>query len=78
MRGIVGKDFVITGYKDGPQKGTIDLRVERVAKPKPTPEKFQRKARIRRLNQAFFQGRLTQIRWAAAREQVEIDYAERG
>jgi hypothetical protein len=47
---------------------------EMVPEPPPTPEKFQRKARIRRVNQAFFQHRLTEIRWAAAREQIERDY----
>ena len=78
MKGICNKHEKVTGYKKGPQPGTFDFRVELIPRHPPTPEKFQRKARIRRVNQAFLQHRLTEIRWAAAREQIERDYAERG
>ena len=77
-RPIVGKNYRITKFKKGPQFGTVDLQVELIPRHPPTPEKFQRKARIRRVNQDFFQRRLTEIRWAAAREQIERDYVERG
>ena len=71
MKGICNKHEKVTGYKKGPQPGTIDLRVELIPRHPPTPEKFQRKVRLRRLKQA---GQDTD----AAIAQVEADYAKRG
>jgi hypothetical protein len=71
MKGICNKHERITGYKKGPQPGTVDLRIELIPRHPPTPEKFQRKARLRRLKQ---QGQDSD--WAIA--QVERDYAKRG
>jgi len=77
MKGIVGKDFVITGYKDGPQKGTIDLRVERRPLPPPTPEKFQPKARMRRLRQQLRDGAITHSEFLDAELRVGADFDQR-
>ena len=71
MKGICNKHEKVTGYKKGPQPGTFDFRVELIPRHPPTPEKFQRKARLRRLKQA---GQDTD----AAIAQVEADYKERG
>lgn len=77
MRGIVGKDFVITGYKDGPQKGTLDLRVEYVKLPPPTPEKFQPKARMRRLRQQLRDGAITYNEFLGAELRVGADFDQK-
>ncbi len=77
MRGICNKHERVTGYKDGPQPGTIDLRVELVPLPPPTPEKFQRKARLRRLKQQLNSYQLLVHDYVAACLRVEDDYALR-
>lgn len=77
MRGIVGKDFVITGYKDGPQPGTIDLRVERIPLPPPTPEKFQLKARARRLRQQVRDDKITFNEFSVSLKSAGDDYYQR-
>jgi hypothetical protein len=77
MRGICNRRERITGYKNGPQKGTIDFKIELIPVPPPTPEKFQRKARIRRLKQQWQQFKLTNEELEAAIRQVEADYEGR-
>ena len=71
QRPIVGKNYRIVKHKKGPRPGTVDLLVELIPRTPPTPEKFQRKARLRRLKQ---QGQDSD----AAIAQVERDYAKRG
>lgn len=78
MQGICSKHEKVTGYKPGPQPGTFDFRVELIPLPAPTPEKFQRKARLRRLKQAYWQDRMSCADYVKARERVEADYKTRG
>jgi hypothetical protein len=78
MKGICNKHERVTGYKKGPRPGTFDFRVELIERTPPTPEKFQRKARLRRLKQQLRKGELTIPERVAARARVEADYAKRG
>jgi hypothetical protein len=68
MQGIVGKNHVVTGYRDN-TNGTIDLRVEWVALPKRPPQ--GKRERIRRLRQDWQQMRLTNDELEAAIKRVE-------
>jgi hypothetical protein len=78
MKGICNKHEKVTGYKKGPQPGTVDLRVELIPRHPPTPEKFQRKVRLRRLTQAWHKAELTDSGLLEASQRVETDYAKRG
>ena len=71
QRPIVGKNYRIVKHKKGPSFGTVDLLVELIPRTPPTPEKFQRKARLRRLKQT---GNDTD----EAIRRVEADYKKRG
>ncbi len=45
--------------------------------PYPVPEKFQRKARLRRIRQQLRDGKISLTFWAKALIAIEADYAER-
>jgi hypothetical protein len=82
MKGICNKHERVTGYKKGPQFGTVDLRVELIPRTPPTPEKFQRKARLRRLKQQRRMASqllyLSDLNYQEILQGVEADYAKRG
>lgn len=71
-----GKDLVITGYREMPNK-TFDLRVEYVKLPPPTPEKFQLKARMRRLKQQLRDGQITSAEFGWSVKSATDDYSQR-
>ena len=74
QRPIVGKNYRIVKHKKGPRPGTVDLQVELIPRTPPTPEKFQRKARIRRLKQAWKRGELTDTGLWYACQRVRDEY----
>jgi hypothetical protein len=66
-----------TGYKNGPQKGTIDFKIELIPVPPPTPEKFQRKARFRRLKQQLRRCEISTREYLDSLARVRRDYKAR-
>jgi hypothetical protein len=51
--------------------------VEYVPKPRPTREKFQRKARLRRIKQQYRDGQISTNDFEMASRRIEEDYAAR-
>lgn len=68
MQGIVGRNHVITGYKNNPN-GTVDLRVEWVKLPPRPPQGTQE--RIRRLKQQWQRFELSNAELEIACARVE-------
>lgn len=56
--------------------GEVVVYMMMLPEPPPTPEKFQRKARIRRLRQQWQKWELTNEELEAAIQQVEDDYTK--
>ena len=74
MKGICNRNERVVSYKKGPQPGTIDLRVELIPRRPPTNEKFQLKARLRRLKQQLRDAQINILEFGEAVVLIEDDY----
>lgn len=74
MNGICNRHEKITGYRKGPQPGTIDFKVELILLLPPIPEKLQRKARFRRLRQQLYRCEITAREYLDSLARVRKDY----
>ena len=64
-------------YMFVPTAAGTAIHMEMLSEPPPTPEKFQRKARMRRLKQQLRDGVITPCEFLDSGTLVREDYAER-